>query len=167
MARPLLVRWALFPRSTTSGSWLLRHCGLARANCSVLVLHYQPSVVSPYNYERSNMSLVLVSDTVRCCKGTHRARNRYDRNVPIGESYFHFSNGFCDALQEGRVYVPNLLEHVIAPPRPPTVRINVSPILSREVSLARKALIECRIKRLDGLANPRHITLAESKTYGK
>jgi hypothetical protein len=88
------------------------------------------------------MSLVLVSDTVRCCKRTHRARHRYDRNFRIGESYFHVSNGFCDALQEGRVYVPNLLEYLIAPSRPPTVRINVSPILSREVRWARKALIE-------------------------
>ena len=158
---------ALFPRSTTPGSCLFGHGGLARANCGVLVLHYQPSVVSPYNYECSNMSLVLVSDTVRRCKCTHRARNRYDRNVPIGESYFHVSNGFCDALQEGRVYVPNFLEHFIAPPRPPTVRINVSPILSREVWRALKALIERRIKRLDRLASPRHIRLAASKAYGK
>src|SRR6185503_571593 len=137
---------------------LLRSCrDLAQTNCSVLVLHYQPSVAPLYNNERSNMSLVLVSDAVRCCKRTHHDRHRYDRNFRIGKSYFHVSNGVCDALQEGRVYFPNLLEHVIAPPRPPTVRVNVSPILGREVSRARKAFIERRIKRLNGLPRPRHI----------
>src|SRR6185503_1605149 len=144
---------------------LLRSCrDLAQTNCSVLVLHYQPSVAPLYNNERSNMSLVLVSDAVRCCKRTHRARHRYDRNVRIGKSYFHFSNGFCDALQEGRVYLPNLLEHAVASARPPTVRVNVSPILSGEVRLARKAFIERRVKRLDGLARFRRITFARSKT---
>jgi len=158
-ARRFHLLCAFLPEKVTSA--------LARANCSVLVLHYQPSLASPYHNERSNMSLVLVSDAVGCCERTHRTRHGYDGNVWIGESYFHVSNGFCDALQEGRVYLAYLLEHVIAPTRPTTVRVDVSPILSREVSRVRKALIERRIKGLDGLPRPRHITLAGSKTNGK
>jgi hypothetical protein len=134
------------------------------ANCRVLVLHDQPSVASLYNNERSNVSLVLVSDAVWGCKRTHLARHRYDRNLPIGEPYLHVVYGLCDALQEGRMYVPYLLQHIIAPARPPTVRVNVSPILSRKVSRAREALIERHIKGLDRLARRRLIALAGTRT---